>query len=94
MTTPATLPKVTPFQTRTVDGYLVEVFDCADLWLLPEPAPAYWHEIVYRISKDGRKVKGSARAAKIGAYLVEQLKKYRTAEGQNAFISIREWLNS
>ena len=88
------LPKVNPLRTVTVDGYTVEVFDFADLWILPEPAPSNWHELVYRVSVNGVKVKGSARAARVGTKLVADLNRFRTPEGQNAFIAIADWLKS
>ena len=89
------MDKVKIITSRTFGKYTIEVFNFADTWLVKDqPAPANWNELVYRVIKDGKKVeKFPDRIARIGNELVQDLKRYRTADGENAFIMISNWLH-
>ena len=79
--------------SRTIDQYKVEVNNYADNWQLQGPVPDSWNELVYRVMKDDKKVKNiPLRIAKIGAKLVDDLNRFYTPEGTNAFIEIANWM--
>lgn len=79
--------------SRTYHEYTIEVFNFADTWRLPEPAPQDWNELVYQVTKNGKKLKKfPITVAKIGTQLVRDMNKFRTASGENAMIEIAKWL--
>lgn len=86
--------KINVITARTWKGYTIEAFNYADTWRLEESAPESWNTLVYRVMKNGKKCKKFPdTAARIGSQLVEDLNRFKTPEGENAFISILKWLS-
>lgn len=86
-------PKINVVTSRIWHEYTIETFNFADTWRLAEPVPPNWNTLVYRVMKNGEKCKNfPLTVARIGSQLVEDLNRFKTPEGENAFIAIKRWL--
>jgi hypothetical protein len=66
-------PQIKVLASKKFNKYTIEAYNFIDRWLPETPAPASWNEIVYQVTKDGKKVKNfPVTVAKIGTELVAQ----------------------
>ena len=65
--------KIHPLTEKQAGKLTIQVYDYADNWIIDGPCPEEWHEIVYRVLRNGKATKSILPSiAKIGAQMVEE----------------------